>query len=447
MPTPSSQLLSRTLYGTDGTTSIWDFSFAGGYLDVDHVKAYTTDALGIRTIITVLPDMLVGPFTLRIFPPLPSGLTLTIYRDTPKDLPIVDFTDESGFSEISLDTNAKQAIFVAAEASDAVGETALNDLYAASAAAQAAAATAVAAAAAAAGSASSLGEPVVNVFSGTGVQTVYVLSAEPIGETSLTVAIGGILQQHDTYSLSGTTLTFTTAPVLGTNNIEVVIGTLLDNAAVGPPGPEGPQGPAGPPGADGLGAGTVTSVTTAGPGTSGTDVSFSIANPTTTPVITFNLPTASAANRGALSSADWTAFNAKVSYTPAVPGAIGGTTPAAGTFTTLTATSRIQSSRMDARVGSTTSTATPAINTDNFDIYRITALAVNITSFTMTGTPIAGDSLIVEITGTAARTIAWGSSFEASTVALPTTTVTTAMLTVAFLWNAATSKWRCVGVA
>jgi hypothetical protein len=57
--------------------------------------------------------------------------------------------------------------------------------------------------------------------------------------------------------------------------------------------------------------GTVTSVSALTLGTSGTDLSSSVATSTTTPVITLNVPTASATNRGALSSADWTNFNNK----------------------------------------------------------------------------------------------------------------------------------------
>ena len=60
-----------------------------------------------------------------------------------------------------------------------------------------------------------------------------------------------------------------------------------------------------------LTGGTVTSVAALTIGTSGTDLSSSVANSTTTPVITLNVPTASAANRGALSSADWSTFNGK----------------------------------------------------------------------------------------------------------------------------------------
>ena len=58
--------------------------------------------------------------------------------------------------------------------------------------------------------------------------------------------------------------------------------------------------------------GTVTSVAALTLGTAGTDLSSSVANGTTTPVITLNVPTASAANRGALSAADWSTFNTKV---------------------------------------------------------------------------------------------------------------------------------------
>lgn len=111
------------------------------------------------------------------------------------------------------------------------------------------------------------------------------------------------------------------------------------------------------------------------------------------------------------------------------------------------ATQTLTNKRFTPRVGSTTSSATPTINTDDVDIYKLTAQTVDITSFTtnLSGTPTDGQVLIIEITGTAARAITWGASFEASTVALPTTTVTTAMLAVGFIYNGVTSKWRCMG--
>ena len=75
--------------------------------------------------------------------------------------------------------------------------------------------------------------------------------------------------------------------------------------------------------------GTVTSVAALTLGTSGTDLSSSVANGTTTPVITLNVPTASAANRGALSAADWSTFNTKVGgVTASSPlASSGGQTP------------------------------------------------------------------------------------------------------------------------
>lgn len=114
------------------------------------------------------------------------------------------------------------------------------------------------------------------------------------------------------------------------------------------------------------------------------------------------------------------------------------------------ATRTVSNMRVTKRVGSTASSATPTINTDNVDMYIITALAAAITSFTsnLSGTPTDGQTLWISITdnGTA-RAITWGASFEASTVALPTTTVISTRLDVGFIWNAATSKWRCVAVA
>ncbi len=96
------------------------------------------------------------------------------------------------------------------------------------------------------------------------------------------------------------------------------------------------------------GSGTVTSVAALTLGTTGTDLSSTVANGTTTPVITLNVPTASATNRGALSSTDWSTFNNKQpagSYLTAVSvvsangfagTSSGGTTPALTLSTSIT---------------------------------------------------------------------------------------------------------------
>jgi hypothetical protein len=114
------------------------------------------------------------------------------------------------------------------------------------------------------------------------------------------------------------------------------------------------------------------------------------------------------------------------------------------------AVATLTNKRFTRRVVTVTQSATPAINTDNTDVASITGLAQAITSFTtnLSGAPVDGDMLIIRITdnGTA-RAITWGGSFEASTIALPTTTVISTMLTVGFIWNTATTKWRCIAAA
>jgi len=58
-------------------------------------------------------------------------------------------------------------------------------------------------------------------FTGTGSQTVFTLSSAPINENSTFVYINGVYQQKNTYTVSGTTLTFSQAPPL-TSTIEVM---------------------------------------------------------------------------------------------------------------------------------------------------------------------------------------------------------------------------------
>lgn len=116
---------------------------------------------------------------------------------------------------------------------------------------------------------------------------------------------------------------------------------------------------------------------------------------------------------------------------------------------TVSSTSTLTNKRITKRVGTTTSSATPTINTDNVDYYSLTAQTADITSFTtnLSGTPTDNQTLWISVTGTAARALTFGTSFEASTVALPTTTVSTNRLDMGFVWNSASNKWRIVAVA
>lgn len=100
----------------------------------------------------------------------------------------------------------------------------------------------------------------VDNFNGDSSTTAFTLSANPGTENNTAVYIDGVYQQKNTYSVSGTTLTFSTAPPTGTNNIEVM---HLSTQAIG-------VNP------------TVGTTTTGSPGTnasvsvSGTELSFTI---------------------------------------------------------------------------------------------------------------------------------------------------------------------------
>jgi hypothetical protein len=171
-----------------------------------------------------------------------------------------------------------------------------------------------------------------------------------------------------------------------------------------------------------------------------------------------NVDNTSDANKP-VSTAQQTALNLKANIaSPTFTGTVGGITKAMVGLTNVdntsdatknSATATLTNKRITKRVTTEASSATPTINTNNCDIHKITALAVNITNMStnLSGTPTDGQMLLIQITGTAARTISWGTSFESSTVTLPSTTVTTARLDVGFIWNAATSKWRCIATA
>jgi hypothetical protein len=114
--------------------------------------------------------------------------------------------------------------------------------------------------------------------------------------------------------------------------------------------------------------GTVTSVAALTIGTSGTDLSSTVANSTTTPVITLQVPTASATNRGALSSTDWSTFNSKapgVTFTTSyVPFGQGTTTlnqSSSFTYASSTLTAPIVSASNGLVVNSNTVSASYSI--------------------------------------------------------------------------------------
>lgn len=68
---------------------------------------------------------------------------------------------------------------------------------------------------------------VVQRFSGNAITTVFTLSSDPVTEENTQVYINGVYQQKDTYSFASLNITFTQAPPVGTNNIEVTYFTAF----------------------------------------------------------------------------------------------------------------------------------------------------------------------------------------------------------------------------
>ena len=145
-------------------------------------------------------------------------------------------------------------------------------------------------------------------------------------------------------------------------------------------------------------------------GTTGTDFNISSATATHT----FNLPDASATNRGALTSANWTTFNAKAEYAP--------------------------------RVQSVTSSATVTPTSTN-DLVKITAQATGLTIANPTGTMSEGQAMIIRIkdNGTA-QTIAFDTNYRAIGVTLPTTTTISKTIYIGLVWNDTDTKFDVLGI-
>lgn len=122
------QLNSQNHWLSDGVQTSWNFNFAGGYINKSHVKVYHQSPAGVRTDIVIDVDTdFIGPYQI-VLPVVTAGHTLVIYRDTPKNVPLVDFADGANIDEVSLDIVAQQGVFVAAETADFLGATSVGDI-------------------------------------------------------------------------------------------------------------------------------------------------------------------------------------------------------------------------------------------------------------------------------------------------------------------------------
>lgn len=127
---------------------------------------------------------------------------------------------------------------------------------------------------------------------------------------------------------------------------------------------------------------------------------------------------------------------------------IGGTTASGTSYWHVMDLSEGTGSSITRTTGTTASSATPAPTGDAiFNTYTVTALATNATFGAPTGTPVDQNEIRLRITdnGTS-RTLAWNAIYdEGADIALPTATVVSETIYLAFVYNSATSKWQLVG--
>jgi hypothetical protein len=109
--------LSINRFTGNGVQTAWNINFAGGYMQQSDIHAYTT----VGDVNTIVGFTWTGLNTINITPAVANGVQLTVYRDTPKNAPVVDFTDGAIVNEINLDKLAAQAVFTAAEMVDRFG--------------------------------------------------------------------------------------------------------------------------------------------------------------------------------------------------------------------------------------------------------------------------------------------------------------------------------------
>lgn len=198
--------------------------------------------------------------------------------------------------------------------------------------------------------------------------------------------------------------------------------------------------------------GTVTSVAAITLGTTGTDLSSTVATGTTTPVITLQVPTASAANRGALSAADWSTFNSKGSGTVTAVSVAssngftgtssGGATPALTLATSITGVLKGNGTALSAGTAGTdyvapatatnftaqqyfgnvalTDAATIAWATNTAQVATFTFVSTNRTVGSPTGLVSGGFYALAVIQNAGANTLTWNSVFKWAAGTAPT---------------------------
>ena len=176
-----------------------------------------------------------------------------------------------------------------------------------------------------------------------------------------------------------------------------------------------------------LTSGTVTSVSALTIGATGTDISSTVANGTTTPTITLNIPTASITNRGLLSATDWSTFYSKGDMT------LGGIQTVTGSKTF----SNTIVGSINGNAATATKLATPVtINGTSFDGSTNISFSTNTANALTYNNGGAGDASGNTFNGSAAKTISYNSIGAAPLAG--STSITTLGTIATGTWNAST---------
>jgi hypothetical protein len=176
-----------------------------------------------------------------------------------------------------------------------------------------------------------------------------------------------------------------------------------------------------------LTSGTVTSVAALTIGTTGTDITSSVANGTTTPTITLNIPTASITNRGLLSATDWSTFNSKGDMTLAGVQTVTGSKTFSNTIV----------GSINGNAATATKLATPVtINGTSFDGSANISISTNTANALTYNNGGAGDASGNTFNGSAAKTISYNSIGAAPTIG--SSSITTLGTITTGTWNGTT---------
>ena len=266
-------------------------------------------------------------------------------------------------------------------------------------------------------------------FSGTGATTAFALTQAPAGNTSVIVYVGGAVQNPNTYTIVGTTITFSVAPVAGTNNIGVLLLGLpalvgVPNVGTVTPAMLSTGGPSWNTG------GTLSATTFSGAGTSLTGTAASLTIGGSAATLTTGRTVALTGDVTYTSPAFNGSANVTAAATLANSGVTAGTYGSASVIPSVTvdAKGRVTSITTNAVAGGVTSVngqTGAVVTTDLFSIgSTVTGRPANVTTYAVNAT-IAGTSLY-----STTPTEAYSGGFTVATATLINT-----------------GTWRCMSIA